>query len=76
MRHPDPVGVSVPYLKEAQRIAQQMGRSLPIIASVCGTDEDPQHFLTQLTRLQSCGVTACVSNAQATATAADLVPGS
>jgi FdrA protein len=74
--HPDPVGMSVPYLQEAQRIAQQQGHSLPIVASVCGTDEDPQHLSTQIMQLQKCGVIACISNAQATAVAANLVPGS
>lgn len=74
--HPDPVGVSIPYLQEAKRIAQEKGRCLPIVASVCGTEQDPQHLLTQVKQLRNCGVIAYVSNAQATAMAASLVPGS
>ena len=72
--HPDPVGMSIPYLQEAQRIAQEQGRCLPIVASVCGTEEDPQHLLTQMKQLQNCGVISYVSNSQATIMAASLVP--
>jgi FdrA protein len=74
--HPDPVGVSIPYLKEAKRIAQEKGRCLPIVASVCGTEQDPQHLLTQVKQLRNCGVICYVSNSQATAMAASLIPGS
>ena len=40
------------------------------IASVCGTDQDPQHLDVQCAKLEAQGVVLCQSNAQAAALAA------
>ena len=40
------------------------------IASVCGTDQDPQHLDEQCAKLEAQGVVLCQSNAQAAALAA------
>ena len=40
--HPDPAAAMVPAIAKAQGAARKKGRALAFIASVCGTDEDPQ----------------------------------
>lgn len=64
--HPDPAGHLALVLASAPR------RPL-VIASVTGTDADPQHRLRQVERLQAAGVLIAASNAQAAAWAGDLV---
>lgn len=71
--HPDPAGALLPALREAQRIAADHGRMLPIIASVCGTDLDPQNLDRQESQLRSAGVTVLPSNAQAARFAGRIV---
>jgi FdrA protein len=68
--HPDPAGELVPTLRQAQRQAQAAGRYLAIVASVCGTDRDPQNRSTQVEMLRSHGVVVMPSNAQAARLAA------
>jgi succinyl-CoA synthetase alpha subunit len=64
--HPDPAGDLLPALRQARVEAQAQGRYLAIIASVCGTDQDPQGRTAQIAALQSHGVVVMPSNAQAT----------
>lgn len=63
--HPDPVGVTIPYIEEAKRITRQEGRYISIVASVCGTDEDPQNRSEQRNMLEEHGVIVLPNNAQA-----------
>lgn len=58
--HADPAGAMIPAIREAKR-----GRSLLIIASVCGTDQDPQRASAQVTALEAAGVIIAPSNALA-----------
>ena len=60
--HPDPAGEVLPALREA--------RSVAVIASVCGTDDDPQNVGRQVRALREAGVIVMPSNAQAARLAA------
>ncbi len=61
--HPDPAGALVPVIKQAR--ARARGRWLPIVASVCGTDQDPQDYTAQVETLLEAGVIVQASNAAA-----------
>jgi FdrA protein len=65
--HEDPAGAILPAISEARRVARADGRELPVVASVCGTDRDPQGLREQEERLRSEGVTVMPSNARAAA---------
>lgn len=60
--HEDPVGVTLPAIKEAQAIAKAENRHLEILAFVLGTEEDPQGFDDQVKRLMDVGVTISSSS--------------
>lgn len=64
--HPDPVGAMLPTLKEVRKISEAAGRHLTIIASVVGTDQDPQNRRYSAARLKDVGVIVAPSNAKAT----------
>jgi FdrA protein len=61
--HPDPAGEILPALP-------QMGTGLVAVASVCGTDADPQNRAAQVRALEAAGVIVMPSNAQAARLAA------
>ncbi len=63
---PDPVGELVDAINKAKEISGQRGRNLEIVASICGTDDDPQDLKMQTKFLVDCGVKVFRSNAQAT----------
>lgn len=63
--HQDPVGEMLPAIKIAKEKAEEKGQYLSIIASVCGTDKDPQNLLESQKRLEEAGVITMPSNAQA-----------
>ena len=65
--HADPAGVLVKALQ---------GATKPAIASVTGTEEDPQGWSRQVARLRSAGVHVAASNAYAAAVAAAAVSSS
>ena len=67
--HPDPAGALAPAITAARAAAAREGRSLAIVASVCGTDEDPQRRSRQAERLEVAGVFVEASNARAAALA-------
>jgi succinyl-CoA synthetase alpha subunit len=71
--HPDPAGALAPAIAAAQKIASKARRGLVIVASVCGTGADPQHFARQEKGLMDAGVALAPSNAQAARLAASLV---
>jgi FdrA protein len=70
--HPDPVGDLLPALQQARAEAHAQGRYLAVVASVCGTDQDPQGRAAQIAALQSHGVVVMPSNAQAARLAARI----
>src|SRR5205807_2159962 len=63
--HPDPAGALSPVIGEARRAAAAAGRDLAVVASVCGTDADPQNRSRQVARLEAAGVLVEESNARA-----------
>ena len=69
----DPTSHLLEVLERARSLASAAGRSLPLIAHVCGTDEDPQSRSTVVAALEAAGVVVSDSNAQAAQMAAFLV---
>ncbi|MBI3998561.1 MAG: acyl-CoA synthetase FdrA [Armatimonadetes bacterium] len=63
--HPDPGGALVPVLREIGEEARAAGRHLSIVASVCGTDDDPQQASAQREALVEAGTLVEESNARA-----------
>jgi FdrA protein len=63
--HPDPAGALAPVIADARAAAQAAGRRLSVVASVCGTDDDPQPRMRQVARLEAAGVLVEDSNARA-----------
>lgn len=64
--HPDPAGAAVDAIREAQAWLKSEGREVLFIASVCGTEGDPQNVLAQEATLREAGVIVLESNAAAT----------
>ena len=62
---PDPVGDLLEAILEAKRVARQRGGFLCVLASVCGTDHDPQDIRAQTRALEEAGVLVLPSSAQA-----------
>jgi succinyl-CoA synthetase alpha subunit len=69
----DPVSGLVETLTKAKVDAAGEGRSLAVIASVCGTDQDQQGRDGVVAALRGAGALVAQSNAEAAAWAADLV---
>jgi FdrA protein len=65
----DPAGDLVPVISAAVAAAAESRRHLAVVASVCGTDEDPQNRAKQVERLEAAGVLIEDSNARAVALA-------
>ncbi|MEO6208334.1 MAG: acyl-CoA synthetase FdrA [Candidatus Limnocylindrales bacterium] len=70
--NPDPAGVLVPAIEAAQATATREGRRLVVVASVCGTDGDPQGLAAQERTLADAGVVLAPSNARAARIAASI----
>ncbi|MFN2110789.1 MAG: acyl-CoA synthetase FdrA [Anaerolineae bacterium] len=64
--HPDPAGAAVEAIREAQAWLKKERREVLFIASVCGTEGDPQNVLAQEATLREAGVIVLESNAAAT----------
>jgi len=71
--HPDPAGALVPAIEKAREIAGAGGRSLVFVASITGTDGDPQNRSRQMAALESAGVLIAPTNAQAARLAGAIV---
>jgi FdrA protein len=71
--HEDPVGAIEDALKEISRIEREEGRYICVIASLCGTDIDPQNVADQARRLREYGVVIEPSNAKASLLAGLIV---
>jgi succinyl-CoA synthetase alpha subunit len=63
----DPVGDLLDAILDAKQIAQRRGAALTVVASVCGTDGDPQDLNLQVKLLKEAGVIVFQSNARAAA---------
>jgi len=71
--HPDPAGAVIEEIKEAKEKFKQAGGYLSVVASVCGTDGDPQNLTRQEATLRDAGVVVLPSNAQASRVAGFIV---
>ncbi len=63
----DPVGELLDAIVEAKQLAKKNGGDLTVVASICGTDGDPQDLNTQARLLKESGVLVFHSNARAAA---------
>jgi len=77
--HPDPAGPLAAAVREARAAAEATGRVFTSVASVVGTEDDPQGLRAQIAALEAAGVVVLPSNAQAARFAAlvlrpDLAP--
>jgi len=61
--HSDPAGAMLSAIADAKKIAESDHRTLPILAHVCGTEEDPQPLSEQESKLREAGVQAFRTNA-------------
>jgi FdrA protein len=61
--HPDPASELGPAVRQARQLAGQAGRELIVVASVTGTDGDPQGMSRQAAALRAAQVVVCGSNA-------------
>jgi FdrA protein len=71
--HPDPAAELGPAVRQARQVAAEAGRELLVVASVTGTEQDPQGFNRQVETLQAAGVVVADSNAAAARLAGMLV---
>jgi FdrA protein len=62
---PDPSRDLAPAIGEARRRAAAAGRWLPVVVTVCGTDEDPQNFQAQVDTLAAAGAIVEVAHSDA-----------
>ena len=63
--HPDPAGELGPAIRRARERAAGEGRELVVVASVTGTEGDPQGLSRQVRALEEAGAVVCGCNAAA-----------
>lgn len=68
--HEDPAAFIAEAVREAKKVS---GDRIAFVASVCGTDADPQNASLQKKKLEDAGVFVCSSNARAVRLAASLI---
>jgi FdrA protein len=61
----DPVGSVIEQIREVKKARENAGGYLSVIASICGTEGDPQNLSKQTKMLEDAGVVVMPSNAQA-----------
>jgi FdrA protein len=69
----DPVGELIEAIIEAKLLAQKRGGALTVVASICGTDDDPQDLSLQTRMLKESDVIVFLSNAKAASFCCDLI---
>lgn len=70
--HADPGGFVAAAVREARTVC---GDRIAFVASICGTDADPQNAAAQKKVLEDAGVVVCESNSQAAHLASALIGG-
>ena len=68
--HPDPASELGPAIRQAKQLAN---RELIVVASVTGTEQDPQRLSAQVAALQNAGAVVCASNAASAKLVAKIV---
>lgn len=71
--NPDPAGDLAGAIKKVREAHAKEGRYVSFVASICGTDKDPQNRLKQEEKLRDAGVIVMESNIQAARVAALIV---
>ena len=71
--HDNPAGSLAEAVSKARTSTQAEGRHLCVIASVCGTEDDPQRRSEQVQILKDAGVLVAPSNAQAARLASAII---
>jgi FdrA protein len=71
----DPLAEIIPVLKEVKQITQKQNRVIPIIASVTGTESDPQNRDVVVDALKAEGAIVMESNAAASRLATAIIAG-
>jgi len=61
--HSDPAGAMLGAIADANKIAEKDGRVLPMLARVCGTEQDPQPLSDQIGKLRGAGIEVLPTNA-------------
>ena len=69
----DPVGEVLDAIVEARQTAQKRGGHLTVVASICGTEDDPQDLSLQARMLREAGALVFQSNARAAAFCSELL---
>ena len=69
----DPAGLMAPAIREGIELAEKEGRHLTVIASLCGSDLDPQGLDDQAAKLREAGVTVMDNNGEAARLAAAVI---
>jgi FdrA protein len=69
----DPVGELLDAILETRRLANQRGGTLTVVASICGTQDDPQVLGLQTKMLEEASVLVFPSNALASAALCQLL---
>src|SRR5690606_16461201 len=67
--HEDMASALIPGIEKIQKEAQANGKNIYFVATVCGTDQDPQGIDDQKAKLEKAGVIIRDSNNQAVLTA-------
>jgi succinyl-CoA synthetase alpha subunit len=73
--HPDPASELGEAVEEARRLGREENRELFVVASVTGTEEDPQSLSRSTSTLERAGVIVCNSNSAAARLSGLLVSG-
>jgi hypothetical protein len=71
--HPDPAAVLGPAIQRARATATREGRTLHVVCSITGTEQDPQDLGRQMQKLEESGAEVCSCNAAAARLAGELV---
>jgi FdrA protein len=71
--HPDPASELAPAVYKARQIRANAGGELQVVASVTGTEGDPQGLSRQVDFLEQAGAIVCESNAAAARLVAEII---
>ena len=73
--HPDPAGSTAPVLRRMSESAAENGRHIAILATVCGTDRDPQRLDEQVRTLRDLGAVVAYSSTATVRNAVRIIEG-
>jgi FdrA protein len=71
--HEDMAGALLPGIQKIQSDAKAKGKTIYFVATVCGTEQDPQSIAEQKSKLENAGVIIKDSNNQAIRTALAMI---